>query len=660
MAESESFAVAGIGASAGGVEALEAFFREIPADSGLAYVVVTHLGPDHVSLLPEIIARATTLPVAPIDDGQAVIPDHVYVLAPRGIVTFADGRLRLRDIAAAQRERNPIDLFFASLAEDRHEWAVGVVLSGAGSDGTLGIKAIKEHGGLAAAQGVDGSRPRYSSMPESAIASGLVDIVAPVEKLPAKLIAYARSLGGLSSLITANDREAEQTAASRLAVCQILRNRTGHDFSGYKPATMLRRMWRRMKVLQLDSLEQYVQRLREDTDEAPLLFRDLLIGVTSFFRDLDAFEALRKVIPQLFEGRGAGDTVRAWVAGCSTGEEAYSIAILLREHMDTLAAVPRVQVFATDIDDPALNVARNGRYPAALLGDVTPERLARFFVKDGESYAPVKAVREMCVFSNHSIVRDPPFSRMDLISCRNLLIYFGGDLQKQVIPLFHYALRPGGILFLGGSEHVTQHADLFRPLDKKQRVFERREHAAAPGHFSLPAASRSALFSTPGSPRSQRSDASLRTSLEAHDVSLQELIRVEIEPFALADRKRVSMQGPPVQLTAKAAMGIGLAIHEFATNAVKYGALSQAHGTVEIAWSLMAKDERQHLLLEWSEKDGPQVTTPTRQGFGSKLIEQQIEYGLGGKVDIRYSPQGVRARLEVPLRDAAAPGTDAA
>lgn len=506
--------IVGIGASAGGVEALESLFRVIPADSGLSYVVVTHLGSGQVSMLPEIVGRSTSMPVSAVHDGDTVLLDHVYVLQPDAILTMEGGCLRVRKPNKVQRERNPIDIFFASLAEDQGERAIGIVLSGSGNDGTLGIKAIKEHGGLTLAQGTDGSRPRYPSMPESAIAAGVVDLAVPVEDMPARLVTYARTLSTLDALLATGDRDAE-IDAGRLAVCQVLRNRVGYDFSGYKPATVLRRVHRRMQVLDLHTIEDYVERLHRDVDESSLLFRDFMIGVTSFFRDKQAFEALERVIPRLFEGRGTDDSVRVWVAGCSTGEEAYSIAILLAEHARTLPVLPRIQVFATDIDEAALAIARAGRYPASLLHGVDPERLARFFIREGENYVTTKDLRSLCVFSTHSVIRDPPFSRIDLMSCRNLLIYLGPELQKEALPLFHYALRAGGYLLLGLSENVTQHAELFEPVDKKHRLFLKREHSGA--HISVPLVLKEPQF-RPASGATEKASASrlpLRAAVEA-------------------------------------------------------------------------------------------------------------------------------------------------
>ncbi len=462
--------IVGIGASAGGVEALEQFFRAVPAENGMAFVVVTHLPPYRDSLLAEILGRATRMPVVNARDDQPVEAQHVYVLPPGAVLTINEGRLRLRHTGVAERERAPIDVFFTSLAEDQGEHAIGVVLSGGGSDGTLGLKALKENGGLTVAQGANLTRPRFADMPSNAVAAGFVDLVLPVEEIPERIIAYVRNWAAL-------DAERSDEALSKIYT--LLRTRTGHDFSEYKDRTFHRRVQRRMQVVQTTKLEDYAARLQEDPDEVRALFRDLLIGVTDFFRDAEAFSALEtQVVPKLFEGKGAGDEVRVWVAGCATGEEAYSIAILLREQVDILESPPKVQVFATDIDETAMTVARTARYPATLVNEVSPERLKRFFVQEGASYSVAKDLREMCIFSNHSLIRDPPFSRLDLISCRNLLIYLKPGLQGQVFPLFHFALRPGGYLFLGLSENIARYTDLFLPLDKTNRVFRRRDLVA--------------------------------------------------------------------------------------------------------------------------------------------------------------------------------------
>jgi two-component system CheB/CheR fusion protein len=503
------FPIVGVGASAGGVEALEHLFKAMPPDLGMAFVIVTHLAPKRESMLPEILARDTRMPVLIAEHDQEVRPDYVYVAPADTVLHIEKGRLGVRAVGDG-RERTPIDSFFAALAEDQGECAIGIVLSGAGSDGTLGIKAIKEHGGLTLAQATDGSGPRHSSMPESAIASGLVDLAVSVESMPEQLAAYVSSFDILDKEVE-KDEEAETT---RRTICAILLDQTGHDFSGYKTRTFYRRIERRMQVLQISTLAAYADRLRQDPAEINTLFRDLLIGVTNFFRDAKAFEALEQmVMPRLFEGKGPSDTIRVWVPGCATGEEVYSLAIMLREQSEQARSRVKMQIFATDIDDAALGVARAGRYPDTLLQGISKQRLERFFTSEGTSYVINKLIRDMCVFSSHSVVRDPPFSRMDLISCRNLLIYLNSELQGHVIPIFHYALKPNGFLFLGTSENISQHGDLFTSLDKKNRVFQRREDGVAMP--TLPVLFRRHSSGGSASPESKGpSGRSLRQSVE--------------------------------------------------------------------------------------------------------------------------------------------------
>ena len=503
-----NFPIVGIGASAGGVEALGAFFRAMPADNGMAFVVVTHLPSNRESLLAEILGRATDMPVDDASDGAEVEAEHVYVLPAGAALTIGGGRLRLRWTGAEEHERAPIDVFFASLAEDQTEHAIGIVLSGGGSDGTLGLKAIKEHGGLTVAQGANLTRPRFADMPSSAVAAGFVDLLLAVEEIPQRIIDYARNWGRL-------DQQPPRDALSK--IYGLLRARTGHDFSEYKDRAFMRRVQRRMQVLQLTQLEDYVARLQTDPDEIAALFRDLLIGVTGFFRDPGAFRALETmVMPRLVQEKGADGEVRVWVPGCATGEEAYSIAMLLREQMDRAETPPKVQIFATDIDAAAVGVARAGRYPANLTNSISPERLRRFFTPEGESYRVAKSLREMCVFSAHSVIRDPPFSRLDLISCRNLLIYLKTNLQAQVFPLFHYALRPSGYLFLGFSESISRYAEMFVPIDKKSRLFQRRDLAAQPAaprlQFAPSARRDQTVAGIGGRPPPQRPDLLRKTA----------------------------------------------------------------------------------------------------------------------------------------------------
>ncbi len=514
------FPIVGVGASAGGVEALEGFFRGIPDKPGIGIVVVTHLNPERESILHEIIARYTSLRVQVAKDGVQVGVDCVYVLPSDAVLGIGQGRLTITKPSPTHRERKPIDIFFSALALDIGEYAAGAVLSGSDGDGTLGIKAIKERGGLSLAQTRNGHGPGHPSMPDSAIASGFVDLAIPVEAMGGKLVEFARGLTLLDGIAddAALGLDIAPLDTSQAEIYAILRSQVGHDFTGYKVKTFLRRVQRRMQVVQLHTLQAYVARLRQDPAEVTALFRDLLINVTNFFRDADAFENLASlVIPRLFEGRGAEDSVRVWIPGCATGEEVYSIAILMREHMPTLTAVPRVQIFATDIDEHALAVARAGRYPAALLDSVSAERRQRFFVADGGTYVLAKEVRDLCIFSPHSVIRDPPFSRMDMVSCRNLLIYFGQEVQGQVIPIFHYALRAGGYLFLGTSENISQFRELFAPIDKRHRIFRSRDDIAPA--FRLPMAVRgwrsSSLAADTAARRSSMAGAGLRQSVQS-------------------------------------------------------------------------------------------------------------------------------------------------
>ncbi|MET4022691.1 CheR family methyltransferase [Bradyrhizobium sp. S3.2.12] len=486
MTAPDAFPIICVGASAGGIEALEGFFRGLPPEPGLALVIVTHLSPERESFLHEIVTRYTTLPVHVAADAIHVQNNHVYVMPAKAILGIKDRRLTLRK-SGSYRQHKPIDIFMSMLAVDIGELAGGVVLSGGDGDGTLGVKAIKERGGITFAQVGDGFGPQHPEMPEAAISSGLIDFAIPAEDMGPKLVEFVHGNDLLEQIIDTPEDSEQPTLGEFLPeIYAILRNQIGHDFSGYKTKTFVRRIQRRMQVTQLATIEAYVERLRQEPAEVSSLFRDLLINVTNFFRDEAAFEALAtSVIPKIFEGLGADDTVRIWVPGCATGEEVFSIAILAREHMDTLTAVPRVQIFATDIDERALSVARAARYPGPLLDTVSPERRKRFFVSDGVSYVVSKDVRDLCIFSPHSVIRDPPFSRIDLVSCRNLLIYFGADVQNQVIPTFHYALRPNGYLFLGSAENASQFADLFAPIEKRHRIFRRRSDSNAPKRLPL-------------------------------------------------------------------------------------------------------------------------------------------------------------------------------
>jgi two-component system CheB/CheR fusion protein len=464
--------IVGIGASAGGLGAFKSFLSNMMVDSGMAFILVQHLSPDHKSMLSELLARSTAMPVVEAADGMAIEANRVFIIPPDATLTVKNRCLQVERPAPPRERRRPIDTFFSSLAEDQGENAVCIVLSGTGSDGTLGLKQVKENGGLTLAQ-AEFDHTAMSGMPLSATATGLVDYVLPVEEMPAKLLEYQRHLVQVSGHKD-GDGTRKDAAEHLASIIALLRVKIGHDFSKYKEKTLIRRIQRRMQVLQTDTVPSYLARLREDPHQVELLFRELLIGVTQFFRDPAAFDALENVaIEKLLRVKDAGEEVRVWVPACSTGEEAYSIAILLKEAMEKHGLAFQAHIFATDIDDNAIAFARSGRYRKTT--GISAERIARWFVADGEEIRPIREIREMCVFSVHSVVKDPPFSKLDLLSCRNLLIYMDADLQDRVLRMFHYALKPNGVLFLGPSEGVSRLATLFQSLDKKHHIFQRRD-----------------------------------------------------------------------------------------------------------------------------------------------------------------------------------------
>lgn len=479
--------VVGIGASAGGLEAYRAFFTAMPSDAGMAFVIVQHLDPEHASSLVEILRSNTAMDVSTAESGAALVANHIFVIPPDAIMRIEGGVLQLTRPAAPIQRRTSIDTFLTSLAEDQRQNAVGIILSGYGSDGARGVTAIKEHGGLTMAQAGSDHSPKVG-MPQSAASSGFVDHVLEVPEMPAALIRYLDYRTATTS--AEKERPASHDVAPHLTtICALLSSRLGRDFSQYKTSTIMRRVKRRMQVLQINDVLDYIQQLRERPTEPDLLFHEMLIGVTKFFRDAEAFTALASTFirQRLAEGDRA-TPIRVWVAGCATGEEAYSLAILFK---DALAAGDHrrtVQIFATDINDQAVEFARAGLYPAAALTDLAQDRLERYFTKEGDQYRIARSLREMCLFSVHDLVKDPPFSKLDLISCRNVLIYFGAKLQKRVFTMFHYGLVPHGMLFLGSSEAVVAQDDLFSSIDRKHRLFQRRDvpsRVVVPGDASI-------------------------------------------------------------------------------------------------------------------------------------------------------------------------------
>jgi len=493
------FPVVGIGASAGGLKALLTLFEHMPNDCGMAFVVIMHLSPKHESAADKILQNVTRMPVRQVTEPVLIEANHIYVIPPALDLSMNDGYLRLLKPERQRGAQVAIDLFFRALADVHHSHAVGIVLSGSGSDGSVGLSRIKEQGGVTLAQTPEDAE--YDSMPRSAIETGVVDIVLPAVEMPQKLMELSKNLQVLLTrqdpIASAGDTEqagdaqgaVEQAQAhtqskpNELALREILaalRTRTGHDFRHYKQATVLRRIERRMQVNALRDMPSYAKFLQSQPEETPALLADMLIGVTNFFRDREAFEALeRDILPSLFEQKLNTDdkTLRVWAAACSTGEEAYSLAMLLSDQADVSNSKGEIQlqVFATDIDDRALETARAGVYPEAIVTDVPPSRLRQHFVKEQNHYRMQKELRERILFARHNILRDPPFSRLDLISCRNLMIYLDRDIQIEVLRMFHFALNPGGYLFLGSSETADACSQLFTPVDKKNRIYRAKE-----------------------------------------------------------------------------------------------------------------------------------------------------------------------------------------
>lgn len=482
-----SFPVIGIGASAGGLEALERFLKNLPPSQGaMSFVVVQHLDPTHEGMLPELLQRASAIPVLQITDRMRVEPGHVYVIPPNKDLSIVHGVLHLLVPVAPRGLRLPIDFFLRSLAEDLKERSIGVVLSGMGSDGTQGLRAIREHAGAVFVQTPDTAK--FDGMPRSAIDAGLADVVAPVDELPGKISEYLRHARHVA--LPERPVTDSETQSGLEKIIGLLRSATGHDFSAYKSSTLHRRIERRMGLHQIDEIARYVRYLRENPQEGELLFHELLIGVTSFFRDPAVWERLKsETLPGLLATCAKDAVLRAWVPACSTGEEAYSLGIVFKEAAEQSSPTKNVtlQIFATDLEAGAIEKARQGLYPANIAADVSAERLDRFFVEDAPGYRVRKDIRDLVVFATQNVLHDPPFTKLDFLACRNLLIYLTPEAQEKLIPLFHYSLRPGGVLCLGSAETIGGFTDLFAPLDGTSRLYRRIEPAVgrpAPGDFS--------------------------------------------------------------------------------------------------------------------------------------------------------------------------------
>lgn len=526
---SAAFPIVGIGASAGGLEALEQFLARVPPGSGMAFVIVQHLDPTRKGIMPELLQRATGMKVIQVKNRTPVREDCVYVIPPNKDMSILHGVLHLLAPASPRGLRLPIDVFLRSLALDQQERSVGVILSGMGSDGTLGLRAVKEKAGVVLVQ--EPATAKFDSMPRSAIDAGLADIVAPADELPGKILAYLQR----KPLIARTELVMEDKTQSALEkVIVLLRDHTGNDFSLYKRNTLYRRIERRMGIHQITKMAGYVRYLQENSQELDLLFKELLIGVTNFFRDSAVWEELRtQVIPALLTSRSPGHALRAWVPGCSTGEEAYTLAMVFREAVEALKPKASfvLQIFATDLDRDAIDKARHGVFPPNITADVSPERLKRFFTKEDHGYRVRREIREMVIFAPQNIIMDPPFTKLDLLSCRNLLIYLTAEVQKKLMPLFHYSLTPGGLLLLGSAETVGSSTDLFASVSAKARIFKRTETVQRPVQVEFPAS-----FKV-GKPFGPESAQPAKPSVSLQSLADQLILRSYAPPTVLTNDK---------------------------------------------------------------------------------------------------------------------------
>ena len=515
--------VVGIGASAGGLEAFQQLISTIPRQHQHAYVIVQHLDPNHTSLLPELLAKRTSAAVKPIEDGMEIESGTIHLIPPGSSLSIEDGRLKLTSFEEPRGHRRPIDTFFISLAEAYGENCAAIVLSGTGSDGSAGIAAVKEKGGLVFVQ--DPKQAKYDGMPSNAIATKAVDLVLPAAEMVSVIDEYFSRRQGIEPLIE-NDMDFVER------VSKHVRYRTGHDFSAYKKGTMLRRISRRMSVLGCDSAQAYLQKLISDQTEVQLLFKDLLINVTSFFRDRDAFDTLREsCLRPLLQDRGQNEEIRIWVPGCSTGQEAYSIAMLVYDEMQRTDGHANVSIFATDIDNDALEVARGGIYPGSIASEVPIHLLEQCCVSDGDGYRIADPIREMVRVSKHNLISDPPFSKLDLVSCRNILIYFEPELQKEVLPLFHYALKENAYLFLGSSETPAPMTGEFAAISQGDRLYLRKPGPSRP--LQLPFRSRGFSFPTDANPALAETDRPAQGS--KYDAAV---LKSHVAPYVVINEAR--------------------------------------------------------------------------------------------------------------------------
>lgn len=522
----------GIGASAGGLEALEVFFRNMPTNSGMAFIVIQHLSPDYKSLMSELLSRYTSMEIFRAEDGVAVEPNSIYLIPPKKNLTIFHGKLFLADQDTNRGLNLPIDIFLRSLALDKGKDSIGIILSGTGSDGTLGIRAIKEAGGMVMVQ--DDQSAKFDGMPRSSIATGLVDYILSPDKMPEELVKFVKhpyiNKTGKIDIIVSKD---EDILAK---ILKIVREKVGVDFSFYKPATVLRRLEKRISINQINKIENYISYLSQSPSEAKILYKELLIGVTQFFRDQEAFNVLReKVLTEIFTGKKSGDTIRIWSAGCSTGEEAYSLAILFREYMDEKKLEFDVKVFATDLDNESIEYASTGVYPESIVSDVTTERLRSYFVKRENSYVVNERIRRMVIFASHNILKDPPFTKLDLVVCRNMLIYLNVAMQRRIMAMFYFALNQTGHLFLGSSETLGEISDGYSTVSSKWKVYQIKEGYRLPAQFTF----HNTIPTLRDSRFKNRPDAQIQEVPEGFRVEsvYQEIVRGFMPPGILLDNK---------------------------------------------------------------------------------------------------------------------------
>lgn len=632
--------VAGLVASAGGLDAFKKFFAAMPPDSGIAFVLVPHLDPTHASLMVELLTRHTSMPVVEAAEGMAALANRVYVIPPNKNMTIAGGVLRLTGPVERGSWQTSIDRFLRSLADDQLERAICIILSGTGSHGTLGLKAVKAAGGLAMVQ--DPKTADYPSMPESAIATGLADDVLPVEQMPAALVQYVQHFSGNGGRVVAAVDEAPDQLHQLLA---LLRARTHFDFRGYRKKMLARRLERRMGLSHFENFADYLAHLREHPEAVKQLARDLLISVTRFFRDPEAFRMLEtEVIAPLIQAKDADAPLRVWVPGCATGEEAYTVALLLLEQQSAAQNPCRLQIFATDINEPALGIARRGIYPAGIAADVSPERLARFCTRVDESAWQInQQVRETVTFAVRNLIVDAPFSKMDLICCRNLLIYLEPEVQKKVLALLHFALKEGGYLFLGPSKSVGRPTDLFEPVSKKWRIYRRIGPSRSP-HLQFPVMQAEPRPAPP--PRASRLQAPPRLAELAQNSLLRRFglacvvinHHYEVMHFAgPTENYLVQPGGPPTDnllslarpgLEPKLRVVIRRAIRENAPQSIEDVKLRHAGSIrrVNIAAEPLASSKQTEglLLISFQEQSTPSVETPAEAQTRAEAAQSDL------------------------------------